>query len=240
MECNDNDPLYHELAVTRARKTACWLFDTSYFTNRCRHIVDYFKFDDIFLANPLTIREYKVWGYENVHYLPYACDSELHVRPLEHPKTRDVALVGSIRDDRRALVDALSKRGVNLELIDGVFRKEYIDTLASSRIIVNQNPIGGNGLLNMRHFEAQAAGAFLLEQWRDLEPNMDAGMINTATCMSYSNADDIADICCDYLATPQHKENLSAVIDNEKSLFLKYHSYENRCQEILEKVFPNG
>jgi hypothetical protein len=109
MECNDGDPQYHELKVTRSRKTACWLFDTSYHSDRYTRLVDYFRFDHIFLANPLTIREYKVWGYDNLHYMPYACDRELHVRSLDFPKDCEVALVGSIREDRKQLARSLSK-----------------------------------------------------------------------------------------------------------------------------------
>jgi spore maturation protein CgeB len=237
MECNDGEPQYHELALARARKTACWLFDTSYYADRLTPVVKYFRFNHIFLANPLTIQEYKVWGYENVHYLPYACDPELHSRSLDHPRTRDVVLVGSDRPDRRALVDALKKRNVNIEFINGVFREEYMDALGSSRIVVNQNPLEGRGLLNMRHFEAQAASTLLLEQWRDLKINMNAGLDTSAGCIhTYESADDIADLCESFL---KYKEDLTVVMDYAKQEFFAYHTYENRCQQIIDTMFPN-
>lgn len=233
MECNDGDPQYPELRITRARKTACWLFDTSYHADRYRGLVNYFGFNHLFLANPLTVQEYKVWGHNNVHYLPYACDRELHGRPLEYPKSRDVVLVGSIRDDRIALSRDLSGHGVYLELVHGVFREAYIDTLASAKIVINQNPEEGRGLLNMRHFEAQAAGAFLIEQQLDLYCNVQAGLRMTLGCYPYVTTYDVAEMCHDLLLDKLTLDDLVRHRDE----FFKFNTYTNRCQEILETVF---
>lgn len=231
MECNDGDPQYPELKVTRARKTACWLFDTSYHADRYKRLVDYFRFDHLFLANPLTIQEYKVWGYDNVSYLPYACDRELHGRQMGHPKTMDVVLVGSVRDDRRRLVSELNSLGVKAELIGGVFREEYIDTLASARIVLNQNPVQGRGLLNMRHFEAQAAGCVLLEQCDDLNANIKAGLETTGLVINYASPQEIPDLVHDYIDMDMNEQQED---------FLTMHTYKNRCQDIIERVFPHG
>lgn len=231
MECNDGDPQYPELKVTRARKTACWLFDTSYHTDRYRGLVNYFGFNHIFLANPITIQEYKVWGYNNVHYLPYACDRELHGRPLEYPKSRDVVLVGSIRDDRVALARGLSGHGVNLELVGGVFREEYINALASARFVVNQNPPEGRGLLNMRHFEAQAAGAIIIERMDDLDINREIGLFSNAPCYDPEDVSSVKDAI-----------DIFSNVDSEAwkryhASFLRRECYEARCQSIVETIF---
>jgi len=232
MECNDGDGQYPELRIVRSRKTACWLFDTSYHLDRYKGLVDYFGFDYIFLANPLTISEYKVWGYKNVTYLPYACDRDLHARPLEYSKTRDVALVGSVRDDRVALVSELANHGVNMELIGGVFREEYIDALASSRIIVNQNPDAGRGLLNMRFFEAPAAGSILFTERCDFGPNYDAGHVRKAH--TYEGPVDLALQIKQLLQEPEH---LDVVAAYDQGIALEFNLYENRCQSILETIF---
>lgn len=236
LECNDGDPQYHELTVARARKTACWLFDTSYYNDRCRSLVDYFRFDDIFLANPLTIRDYRVWGYKNTHYLPYACDPELHMRPLSYPKTHDVVLVGSVRDDRIKLQKELAKHDVKLELIGDVFREAYIDTLASAKIVVNQNPSDGRGLLNMRFFEAQAAGSFLLTEKEDLDVNIEMG--NDIPMMTdYTKPEDLAHICNSFLKS---SEALSFMTGTCQNTVLTKHTYNNRCKQLLETVFSHG
>lgn len=234
MECNDGDPQYHELAVARARKTACWLFDTSYYSDRCRSLINYFKFDHIFLANPLTIRDYKTWGYKNVSYLPYACDSKLHMRPLDFPKVHDVVLVGSIRNDRKCLANELALQGIDLKLIGGVFREAYIDALASAKFVINQNPPEGRGLLNMRHFEAQAAGAIIIEQENDLLVNCEAGLF--CNMPSYDPED---------LNSVKEAIEIFGNIENDvwaRSFngFLERENYQRRCESILETVFPHG
>jgi len=234
MECNDGDPQYTELRVTRARKTACWLFDTSYHQDRYRRLVDYFGFNHIFLANPLTIQEYKVWGYDNVHYLPYACSRELHVRSLEYPKSRDVVLVGSIRDDRIALARGLSGHGVNLELVGGVFREQYIDALASAKIVVNHNPEAGRGLLNMRFFEAPAAGALLFTEHVDNECNLEYGLQPIA--FPYESLAEAGAFIKQFISQPEHLLDMRRVAQER---VFEYHTYDNRCRTLLETVFPN-
>jgi spore maturation protein CgeB len=233
MECNDGDRQYIELRSVRARQTACWLFDTSYHKDRYTRLVDYFKFNHIFLANPLTIQEYKKWEYQNVHYLPYACDRELHGRSLSYPKTRDVVLVGSIRDDRIVLADALDQLGVKLELIGNVYREKYIDALASARIVINQNPPAGRGLLNMRWFETAAAGSIILGEREDLS-------VNNIWCFgdahAYSSINGLAEICKAYLENQGTQDWVRSI--TYENIF-KLHTYENRCKEILNKIFPN-
>lgn len=236
MECNDGDPQYHELALARTRKIACWLFDTSYYHDRCKSLVDYFRFDHVFLANPLTIREYRVWGYKNVNYLPYACDPEFHMRPLSHPKAHDVALVGSIREDRVGLQKELSKHGRELRLIGGVFREAYIDALASIKIVINQNPPEGRGLLNMRFFEAQAAGAVICTEHDDMHANWDAGLRTTGV-LTYQDAEQIAQNCKTFLV-PNDDLSYASIAACSQASVLQNHTYQNRCKQLLETIFP--
>jgi spore maturation protein CgeB len=237
VECNDADQQYTELRITRARKTACWLFDTSYHEDRYQSLVNYFGFDHLFLANPLTIQQYKVWGYKNVHYLPYASDSKLHVRSLEHPKTHDVVLVGSVRDDRRTLIAQLREGGINAELIGGKFREEYIDTLAAARVVVNQNPEIGRGLLNMRFFEAQSAGAILLTEDSDRQHNHLVSLEKaTEGSIGYDSMNDLMFLAREAL---EDSEGRQKHCEWAQTNILTNHTYHNRCQQILETVFSN-
>lgn len=231
LECNDGDPQYPELRITKARKTACWLFDTSYYQDRCQFLVNYFKFDHKFLANPLTVQQYKTWGYNNVHYLPYACDRDLHGRDLGGAKSHDVVLVGSIRDDRRALAHELDRLGVNLKLIGGVFREDYIDALASAKIVINQNPDAGRGLLNMRYWESPAAGSFVLTENSDyaVQP------VNILNGGTYNNTQDIAEFC---VAALGNLETLTQATKMSQEHVFQHHTYKNRCEEILKECFP--
>jgi spore maturation protein CgeB len=232
LECNDGEPQYLELCSIDAKQTACWLFDTSYYSDQCEGLIRHFDFDHVFLANPLSIEYFKSKGF-NPHYLPYAADPELHYRDSDYPKTRDVVLAGSIREDRINLKNQLKEHGVELELISGVFREEYINALASARIVINQNPKEGLGLLNMRHFEAQAAGCFLIEQWCDLKPNINAGIVCTGACFHYYDIKDIAGICKEFL---HDAEDLTDLVNSEKKYFLMAHTYDARCKELLETI----
>lgn len=231
-EMNDADPQYTELRSVRARKMVCCLYDTSYYADRCKHLVDYFRFDHLFIANPLTIQEYKTWGYDHVSYLPYACDRDLHGRSLEHPKTRDVVLVGSIRDDRRTLAYQLSNLGVDLELIGDVFREDYIDALASAKVVINQNPTDGRGLLNMRYWETPAAGSFVLTEAADYSEQP----INLCNGYPYNGTEEIAGFCRAILDNPQRLAEATAATQHH---VFKYHTYTNRCNDILGTLFPH-
>jgi len=227
MECNDGEPQYHELAQTRARKTACWLFDTSYYPDHLTRLVHSFGFEYQFIANPLDVDL-----YPNGHYMPYACDSRLH-RRYDHEKQYDVSLIGSVRSDRENLKYKLAEQGVDLELIGGVFREEYIDALAASRITVNQNPDQGAGLLNMRFWEAQAAGSLVFTENRDFKANVEAGLKNV-TAIAYEDSEDLAHSCSTLLKCEYLQETM--VSAGQERIF-GYHTYESRCKSILETVF---
>lgn len=221
LECNDGDSQYLELNNIKAKKRCSWTFDNSYYPDGMRGLLGYFNFNYHFLANPLFLNK-----FPNSYYLPYACDSELHYRPLDFPKTRDVALVGTIRQDRIDLKNALKAKGIELELISGVFREQYIDTLASARVVINQNPIQGRGLFNMRFWEAQAAGSILLTEEEDLKINYDAGWRGEGV-IGYQSINELPALCRAFL----HKnKNIS------QENVLQKHTYKNRCEEILNVV----
>lgn len=236
MECNDGDPQYCSLKNIKSRKTACWLFDNSYYQDHCRGLIDYFNFDFKFIANPLIVDELKNSHYENVFHLPYACDLMLHARRMPCNKMRDIALIGSIRDDRVKLIDELNtKLPVKAELIGGLYRDQYIDALASSRIIINQNPSAGRGLLNMRFWETMAAGSFIMTERVDVELN---GFKDLAEYNLYNTVDDIVHNC-DMLLNVVQKDFKIFDHSYQQKWVMEYHSYKNRCQEILSKAFPN-
>jgi spore maturation protein CgeB len=196
-----------------------------------RGLIDYFNFDFKFLANPLIVKEFQELGYSNINYLPYACDPELHSRPLSYPKTRDVVLVGSIREDRIELANKLKKYNINLELIGGLYREAYIDALASAKIVINQNPEIGAGLLNMRWMETAAAGSIILGEDRDLSVN---NLFCFGEAHSYSSIDGLVELCDTYLGQENTQDWIRHI--SYKNVH-KLHTYKNRCEQILKAVF---
>lgn len=237
MECNDGDPQYCELKNLRARKMACWLFDNSYYQDKCRGLIDYFNFDFKFLANPLVVKELQETGYDRVHYLPYACDQDLHGRPADSIKKRDVALIGSIREDRINLANELKKYNIELELIGGLYRGDYIDALAETKIIINQNPQAGRGLLNMRFWETIAAGSWILTEAEDANANENIRRSLLTMHSTYHNIEELAHIC--HASLKECPKPLGWLTTTMQTAVLREHTYFDRCQEILKTVFPD-
>lgn len=230
MECNDGDRQYGELKDLQTRKRVCWFFDTSYYPDHLTGLARVMAFDHHFIANPLELKY-----FENSSHLPYACDSYLHFRQSWTPKNTRCSLVGSVREDRKALGRLLEARGIRLDLIGGKFREQYIDALAASEAVVNQNPDQGYGLYNMRQFEAPAAGAIILTEQRDYDANPDVFQ-DGLNCLTYESINDLADILSMLEHEPEYKERVRIAGQNH---VLRHHSYEARCQQILTTLFPN-
>jgi len=229
LECNDGDEQYLNLKQIHARRTACWFFDTSYYPDHLQGLQQYFGFDLQFIANPLEL------GYfPNAYHMPYACDRELHGRELV-TKKRHVALVGSDRQDRRDLQSRLRFAGIEMDIISNVFRADYINALAESEYVINQNPAAGRGLFNMRQYEAPAAGSIILTEGQDYDAN-EGEFQHLVNCLVYYNPKELVDLIHTVDKNKSEKENIRIAGQNH---VLKHHTYEARCREILELAFPN-
>ena len=222
VECNDGDDQYFELK-NQCETSVCWFFDTSYYPDHLTGLANHFDFDHQFIANPLNVAR-----FSNGYYLPYACDPEVHGRGWKENKPIDIALIGSDREDRRQLIRSLNMKGVPAKLISGVFREEYIDALSDCKFVINQNPDAGRGLLNMRHYEARAAGAVLIEQESDLSHNSPYD----SSILSYSSIDDIAK---HYHYMMEYGEWTMIAKRQQKAVF-KHDTYRDRCETILEII----
>lgn len=225
MECNDPEPQYFELTQVKTEKRAVWHFDTSYYQiTAFNHITNY-EPDHVFFAND-NFRDYH---FKNSSWLPYAADPRFF-RPLDTEKTIDVGLVGSDRPERRRLIDFLEKNGVRAQLISGVFKEDYIDALASCRIVINENPPAGTGLLNMRTFEASAAGTALLSS----DECCNAVLIPGSETLIYTNAVSAVDHCRVLLSDPV---GLIEMSKRGQGTIRERHMYDHRAQEILDVLF---
>lgn len=225
MECNDPEPQYFELTKIGAKKRAVWHFDTSYYVDQALTHISQYAPDHVFFANS----KFREFGWDNTSWLPYAADPRF-IRPLSHEKTIDVGLVGSDRPERRTLIDFLEKHGIKAQLISGVFTDDYIDALASCRIVINENPKQGKGLLNMRTFEAPAAGALLLSGDIDhigevLSPLESAAYGHMVGAVHACEA-----LLSDPVALIKKSQRGQRRIESD-------HMYDHRAQEILDVLF---
>jgi spore maturation protein CgeB len=222
MEKNDGEDQHLGLKAINTARTVAWLFDTSMNEIFYENIVTYMDFDHVYCGNPDFIK-----GHKNRSYLPYAADKTLFYRSPDTPKTIDVCLVGSDRPERRKLIKSLQKDGVNAELISGVFKEDYINTLAASKIVVNDLAGGGANLLSMRTFEAPAAGALLLQA---MSSSIYGVLEDGVTCATFHSEESLISSARFYL---NNEEDRKRVTSNGQYWVLNHCSYENRAKEIL-------
>jgi hypothetical protein len=235
MEMNDADRQFTEVKAIKAAKKVSWTFDNSYYPDKLLFLNTYFNFDENFVANPLCL-DYS----DRTHYLPYAIDEHYHARDFSYNKKHAVGIVGTLRDDRLELAEKLRQSGIEVQCIDNVFREDYIDALASCHMIINQNPPAGAGLLNMRFFEAQAAGCILFTENRDFTPNNEAWIeeINlldhpiSLPGYPYRDMGHLVGLCNKYKGDWGQARMCHAAI-------MLNHTYKDRCERILDVCFSD-
>ncbi len=229
LECNDQENQYHEISdPLLAKKRAVWHYDTSYYVSTALSHIAAYKPDHVFFANA----DYRKYGVANSSWLPYAADPRF-LRGLDHAKMIDVGLVGSDRPARRKLIAALKKQNIDAQLISGVFQEKYIDALASCRIVINENPPEGRGLLNMRFTETMAAGSVLLNNDGDGHVLMD-GLSEGIHFLVYRDIDDLVGKCKYLLNDPVERIEMAK---RAQDIVEELHMYDHRAQEILDVLF---
>ncbi len=225
MEMNDSEPQYLELSGIDADQRVAWFFDVSYNPPFYKQLADAMEFDWVFSANPL----YGVNHFgRSCSFLPYAADPELHFREISGSYAATAALVGTERPERRRLIDAVDRLAGGALLISDVFKEDYVNALAASSITINENPPAGRGLLNMRTFEAPAAGSILLCQEGDyidrcLTPGIDV--------LTYRDAAELVGQCQNVQQNPQDFEDMRRRCQER---VMEDHTYDCRAQEILD------
>lgn len=230
-ECNDPEPQYLELKEVKTRKRFGWFFDTSYYPGVVGALAHRMEFDHVFSANPLYKGDF--WTCPST-WLPYAADAERHVRLISHDRTIPFGLVGTERKDRKMLIRKLKRKGVDAHLISNVFCDNYVNALASSLVQINQNPREGRGLMNMRQFEAPAAGALILAQHGDF---VEQAFEPDEECLLYTDEDDLVRLCQELKNDPVRVQKIR---EAGHARVLRDHTYDVRAREICEKVHSQG
>ncbi|HEB73081.1 MAG TPA: glycosyltransferase, partial [Nitrospirae bacterium] len=182
------------------------------------------RFDLVFLAQRAYIPEFKERGIENIHWLPLACDQEIHDK-MDVEKTHDVGFVGSLTDDRR--VELLQKLAEKMEVrYAREFLKKMTGFLCKSRVVFN-NAIRND--LNMRVFEALCSGSLLLT---DLADGIDEFFEDEKHLVIY-NDENITKKALYYL---KHPDEAQTIARRGRDLALEKHTYERRVDEIVKTM----
>jgi len=186
-------------------------------------------FDCTFLAHRGQVETFRQAGIRNVSWVPLACHPPLHqTGALE--RIYDVAYVGSFSNEegqrRRTLLQAIQEHFPNSK-IGRYWPAAMARIYAQSRIVVNACH---NRDVNMRVFEAMAAGALLItDEAEGLEDLFEDGV----HLVIYRNDNELRDLVTHYLEDHQARERIAG---SGQQLVLQQHTYAHRTAEILKRT----
>lgn len=206
--------------------TACYLVDVhqSLAVRECYAPF----FDHLFIAQRDYVDHFSRLGYTSVHWLPLACDPEIHGN-RNLPKLYDVGFVGHINSHRRKTY--IEKLSTQFKLNDWTkfYPKEEIGPIYSqSKIIFN---CAINGDINMRVFEAMASGSLLLTD--RVENGLLEMFQENIHISTYENADDLVAKAQKWLENEYDRQRVAQCGERE---VLSKHTYLHRTETILEVI----
>jgi len=187
-------------------------------------------FDHVFVAQRDYVTGIAASGHSGVRWLPSAGDPGLHfVRGL--PRDIDVGFVGKHgapgTERHRVLTEVLGRFRTNPQ--DRSYTPQEMGVIYSrSRIVFNKS-IGGD--VNMRVFEAMAAGALLVTD--RIGNGLDELAEEGTHYIGYDTADEAVAQIRRYL---EDEDGRARIARQGRELLLARHSYAARLREILAAV----
>lgn len=203
---------------------ACYLIDTHLHLDW--HVQWAQNFDIVFLAQREYVPEFQAKGCRNVHWLPLACDPEIHSRRSMQKKF-DVGFVGSIfPGTRRAqLLQKLCEKRFYVH-VQRCFWDEMAHVFSESRIVFNNC---ARNDLNMRVFEAMSTGSFLLTD-EARNSGLDELFVDGEDLGVYRD-EELVEKARYYLI---HEEEREHVASRGQAMVHQAHTYEHRCEALLQ------
>jgi len=191
-------------------------------------------FDYIFVAQKDYVEHFKSLGHKQVHWLPLACDPQIH-GDRQLARVYDIGFVGKVMSsdhERSKILQELARRFKMNEYGRWYEKEEITGIYSASKIVVN---IPANGDLNMRVFEAMAAGALLITK---KIANGQADLFRHGeNLVEYKDTEDLLAKVSYYL---QNEKERARIALNGRQLAIKEHTYERRCEQILKTVFAGA
>ncbi|MEE8483103.1 MAG: glycosyltransferase, partial [Nitrospinota bacterium] len=205
-------------------KKAAYLIDTHRNTERDLQMAA--MFDVVFLAQREYVDMFRQKGIRSVHWLPLACDPEIHGK-RETQKKYDIGFVGSITPASVRRVALLEKLAAQYNVgVNRVFLEEMAGHFSASKIVFN-NAIKND--LNMRVFEALCSGSMLLTD--DADGLSD--FFEDGKHLVVFNDENITELAGRYLENEKERETIASAGRTE---VLKRHTYFHRAQKIIETM----
>lgn len=201
-----------------------WAIDTHLNFERCPRKAR--GFDLVLAAQRDGAARLEAEGIASAQWLPLACDPEIH-RRHEVEKSHDVAFVGNLfPGPRTELIERLRRR-FRSTFVGRAYFEEMARIYSAARLVFNRSLRND---VNMRVFEAMAAGSLLLTN--DLAENGQAELFRDGVHLAtYRDAEELLDKAAYYLERETVRERIAAAGRNEA---LERHTYRHRMQTILE------
>lgn len=186
-------------------------------------------FDYIFVAQKDYVERFRQMGFQQVHWLPLACDLDIH-GGQSHLKEWDIGFVGHVHSPERARRLSLlaSRYNVN-DYLRSYSKDQITDVYSRSKIVFNTSIKGD---LNMRVFEALASGSMLLT---DRISNGQADLFQAGVhLVEYTDEQSLLEQADYYLAHPDERELIAS---QGYQVAAQQHTYSHRAQAILDAIF---
>ena len=199
-------------------------------------------FDCIFINHRQHIKQFIKFKYPNVknleqtkdiHWLPVACDPELHYKNIKNKRNYDIAFVGQIGPSMSFRYKFLKKiffsnslNNIKKKYANGISDKLMSRIYGNSKIVPN---VSINEDINMRYYETMAAGCLLLTN-KIKNSGVDKLFTENIDYVSYSNERDAIKKIKFYLKNPFKRIKISK---NGQKKVLAYNTYEHRLRNII-------
>ncbi len=261
--CMAQAPISGE-ALTKLRRkgviTVLWFMEDylrfTYWTEMARH------YDYVFtIQKGACIDAIKKAGAGEVHYLPVACDPQIHV-PLDLPleeQTRwgsPISFVGAGYYNRQQTFAFMADMPLKLwgtewpigkpfdMLVQENGRRllptEYIKIFNSTAVNLNlhssteRSGVDPSGdFVNPRTFELAACGAFQLVDHRSLLPEV---FEPEREIVTFSNVNELKDKIYYYLNRPEERQ---VIAQRARQRALRDHSYQSRIESMLSVIYSS-
>ena len=204
--------------------TAIWLYDNYLNFRWNKEIVS--LFDYAFFAQKDRLKQATRYGCKNLFWLPFAADEEFH-KDFCVKRDIDIGYLGTITDQKRKYFADLENSGLTVLTNARYLSYEEIGRFYSRcKLVYN---ISARRDMNVRTFEASAAGALVVNQ-----SLIDEGCFDIFTegeNMAFHDFNDAARICRDLLADERRRSDMAK---NAIIHVMKSHTYRHRMEKLLE------
>ncbi|RZV96969.1 MAG: hypothetical protein EX341_01940 [Candidatus Scalindua sp. SCAELEC01] len=205
---------------------ACYMIDSH--INFKRHLDFVKSFDVVFTGHKPAVEMFKEEGFNDVFWIPPACDPEIHGKKGEE-KWYDISFVGSLNanfnPERVHLLNELKQRfHVHYERC---FLERMAEVFSQSKIVFNKSIMNG---LNMRVFEVLASGSMLLTD-ESKESGLTELFQEQRDLVIYRTEDELFELAYHYLKYGEEREKIA---EAGRKKVLKEHTYHHRARDIVE------